>query len=374
MKKKLTIGLVFGGYSVEHEISLLSAKSVFDAFDKDKYDVVLIGVDKQGHFVKQQDIGTSIKPCKANSVLLPATTAGKALLTDLGQTTTDTLDAIFPLIHGNTGEDGAIQGLLKLLDIPYVGSDILGCAITMDKTVAKQLIQSAGLPTSRFISIRKGDYSQIDYDTIIQTIGLPCFVKPANSGSSVGIDKAHDRSSLIKVIEEAFLYDTKILIEEYIEGRELECGVLGHTHPSASVIGEIKTSYSFYSYEAKYLNTSTLKLDIPANDLSQDDIQRLQTYAIKVFKLLECSGMARVDFFMDKQGAIFINEVNTIPGFTDVSMYPSLWKASGLSYSELIDTLIQLAIEKHSESNAIKRQVDYVHSHLSEQASHSKQA
>jgi D-alanine-D-alanine ligase len=254
------------------------------------------------------------------------------------------------VLHGPYGEDGTIQGLLKLMNLPFVGASVLGSAVGMDKDVMKRLMRDAGIPTAHFLVFTRAARHTIDYATVVNELGLPCFVKPANLGSSVGISRVNNEAEFPQAIAKAFRYDTKILIEEYIQGKEIECSVLGNDAPIASLPGEVVTETSkhqFYSYEAKYLDEHGAVLEIPAN-LPESVIQRVQETSVRAFQVLCCEGMARVDSFVTPDGQVVVNEINTIPGFTRISMYPKLWEASGLSYSELIDRLIQLALERHA--------------------------
>ena len=356
--KKIKVGILFGGKSVEHEVSLQSARNVIEAIDRDKFDIVLIGINKDGQWLLNDsaeqfliaDSGSESLSISGNQVaLIPESGGNLTSLTNIQSHST--LDVVFPLLHGTYGEDGTIQGLLKLANVPFVGAGVLASAVGLDKDVAKRLLRDAGMPVGQFIAIRSGD--TIDTDHIIQQLGLPLFVKPANLGSSVGIRKVKDAPFLYEAIEFAFLYDNKVLIEAYIQGRELECAVLGNRDPVASIVGEVKAHQDFYSYNAKYIDEHGATLIVPA-DISIDASNRLREIAIRTFKVLGCEGMARVDFFMTDDGSIFVNEINTIPGFTNVSMYPLLWQASGVSYSDLIGQLIQLAIERHSRETKLR--------------------
>lgn len=365
MPNKLRVGIIFGGRSGEHEVSLQSAKNVISALDRKKYEVVLIGIDKEGGWYLQSDaqfllnykgpkliqlnksedeIGLLPMPREANLISL----TGKR---KIGQ-----LDVIFPVLHGPYGEDGTIQGLLEMANIPYVGAGVLGSSLSMDKDVMKRLLREAGIPIAKFLTFERGDYEkgEITFAGASKGVGSPFFVKPANLGSSVGINKVKKKSKLRSALKEAFSYDNKILIEENIEGREIECSVLGNEDPIASVPGEIIPRHEFYSYEAKYIDEKGAALDIPAK-ISQKLKNKVQRLALKSFKVLCCSGMARVDFFIRKvTEEVILSEINTIPGFTKISMYPKLWEASGISYRELIDRLIQLAIERHKRKGSLK--------------------
>ncbi len=334
------MALLFGGKSAEHEVSIQSAKNIFFSLRKDKYEITLIGIDKSGSWHKLD-----------SSKLLEQKSDFKAVVTsnslkfdpqELSSKKGAAVDVVFPILHGPNGEDGTVQGLLKLTGIPFVGAGVLGSAIGMDKDVQKRLLKEAGLPIAKFQTI-----------THIKekiNIPFPIFVKPANMGSSVGVSKVEDIKELNSALKSAFSYDRKIIIEEEIKGREIEVSVVGNKDPKASLPGEVITSHDWYDYEAKYIDGKSLKIDIPAAKLSKEKIKEFQNLAIKVFKVLCCEGMARVDFFLTPNGKILVNELNTIPGFTNSSMYPKLWEASGLSQEKLVDELIKLAIQDHHNS------------------------
>ncbi|HXY09216.1 MAG TPA: D-alanine--D-alanine ligase family protein [Terriglobales bacterium] len=391
--KKLRVGILFGGRSGEHEVSLLSAASVFSAIDKNKYEVVPIGITKEGHWVTASDAqrllagqGVPAAPthrragdpeatpgaavlAKGEAVIVPPepqshggplnplqTDAASHALSRRAADRAINVDIIFPVLHGTFGEDGTIQGLLELADMPYVGAGVLGSAAGMDKDIMKALFRAAGLPLVKHVTILRGDWAAQPKEVrrrIERQLKYPVFVKPANLGSSVGISKVHDSSQLASGIEEAAKFDRKIVIEQGVGGkkqkaRELECSVLGNDHPEASLPGEIVPSKEFYDYEAKYLDEGS-ELVIPAR-LTQRESKTVQQLAIRAFQAVDCSGLARVDFLMEpKTRRIYVNEINTMPGFTAISMYPKLWAASGLSYSQLIERLIELGMERHQE-------------------------
>ncbi|MGH8370662.1 MAG: D-alanine--D-alanine ligase, partial [Gammaproteobacteria bacterium] len=328
MNKKIRVGILFGGKSAEHEISLLSAKNVIDAIDKSRYEPVLIGIDKSGRWLMNEPsnmlLNTSdpkliaLNKANSESVALAPQSDGRLVKLDSGDIG-QTVDVVFPILHGPLGEDGTIQGLLKLANVPFVGAGILGSAVGMDKDVMKRLLRDAGLPIAKFLLFRRGD--KPDFDAVSKVLGMPVFVKPANLGSSVGISKAKDRAGFEKAIEEAFRYDSKIIVEEAIKGREIECAVLGNQDPKASIAGEIIPTHEFYSYEAKYIDDNGARLVIPAK-IPADAMKRVQDMAVKTFRALDCEGMGRVDFFLQDDGTLYVNEINTIPGFTKISMYP----------------------------------------------------
>jgi D-alanine-D-alanine ligase len=357
--KKTRVAILFGGKSAEHEVSLQSAKSIIEAIDKDKYEIVLVGIDKQGRWLLNNQSSYLLNENNPKLISLNNSNNELAVLpgneekqmVSLSQEQIGKVDVVFPVLHGTLGEDGAMQGLLKLMDVPFVGADVLGSAVGMDKDVMKRLLRDAGIPIGKFISLRKGE--ALSFEKAKEGLGLPMFVKPANQGSSVGVHKIHDESEFEKYIYDAFQYDTKILLEEFIEGREIECSVLGNDEPIASVPGEIIPHHEFYSYEAKYIDENGAGLNIPAK-LSESLTKEVQDLAVTTFRTLNCEGMARVDCFLTKDNKFYVNEINTIPGFTKISMYPKLWEASGIQYTELIDRLIQLAIERHKRLKKLK--------------------
>ncbi len=387
--EKLRVGILFGGRSGEHEVSLLSAASVLNAIDKEKYDVVPIGITKDGRWLTAEHAenlltGKLVLEPRNLRAGDPETTTSAAVLargeavvvppepvhrhsglvpfqTDAGMMRRASdrainVDVIFPVLHGTFGEDGTIQGLLELADIPYVGAGVLGSAAGMDKDIMKSLFIAAGIPIVKHVTILRGVWEKDPkrvQKLVENKLTYPVFVKPANLGSSVGISKAHNRKELGPAIEEAAKFDRKIVIEQGVGGkkekaREIECSVLGNDEPAASVPGEIVPGKEFYDYTAKYVDEGS-RLIIPAK-LTKAETKRVQDLAVKAFQAVDCSGLARVDFLMDpKTGKIFLNEINTMPGFTAISMYPKLWAASGLAYADLIDRLIQLGIERHED-------------------------
>jgi D-alanine-D-alanine ligase len=365
MPGKIRVGVVFGGRSAEHEVSLQSAKNVLEAMDKSKYEPVLIGIDRDGHWhVNEQSTfllnANNFKLAQLNKsqeeVALIPKGASHQLVSLSSNQNLGQIDVIFPVLHGPYGEDGSVQGLFKLANIPFVGAGILGSAVAMDKDVMKRLLRDSGIPIARFIAINHKIVGDHPFEAVIERLGLPVFVKPANLGSSVGVSKVHSKAEYLKALETAFEYDTKVLIEEHISAREIECSVLGNLEPIASLPGEILPQHEFYSYEAKYIDENGAVLEIPAK-LDQDTVRRVQEVSIRAFKTLCCEGMARVDMFLKDNGDIILNEINTIPGFTRISMYPKLWEASGISYGALIDRLIQLAIERYEVERKLRTSV-----------------
>ena len=362
--KKITVAILFGGKSAEHEVSLQSAKNVIYAIDKARYDVVPIGIDKSGkwllhkgsHFLLNQDDPNAIQLNPANCEHVALVPQSKGLLLSLSSyAPICKVDVVFPLLHGPFGEDGTVQGLLKLAGVPFVGPGVLGSAIGMDKDVTKRLLRDAGIPIGKFLTFYCGDH--INTEAVFSDLGSPVFVKPANLGSSVGISKAINKSELELAIKLAFKYDRKILIESFIEGREIECAILGNDNPIASIVGEIKPHHDFYSYEAKYLDKQGATSQVPA-EIDGAISSQVRVMAIQAFKVLCCEGLSRVDFFLKKDGSILISEINTIPGFTNISMYPRLWQESGIGYSNLISQLIELAVDRFAQENKSEEVAD----------------
>ena len=352
MAKKIKVGVIFGGRSGEHEVSLVSAESVIKALDRTKYNVIPIGITKRGEWVASEEL--KVKSEK----LLELFKQGKIKNgSRLPPKILTKVDVVFPVLHGTFGEDGTIQGLFEMLNIPYVGASVLGSAVGMDKVIQKQLCEQAKLPIVKYIWFLKEKWTKSYTDIlrhIEKTLKYPVFIKPANMGSSVGISKAKNRRELIDGINSAAKYDKKILVEEAVSNvREIECSVLGSDEPIASVPGEIISSGEFYDYDAKYVDGRS-RSTIPAK-LPKKMIEAVRNFARQVFLTTNCLGMARVDFLLDnKRQKIYVNEINTIPGFTSISMYPKLWQASGLSYKNLLDTLVNLALENFKEKQKLK--------------------
>ncbi|MGD1046169.1 MAG: D-alanine--D-alanine ligase family protein [Bacteroidota bacterium] len=359
--KRIRIGVIFGGRSVEHEVSLVSAASVINALDKKKYEVIPIGIASTGQWLSSNETLRLLKEKQSieleqEQLLIPDPRKQSLVAINNGGVGT-AIDVIFPLTHGRYGEDGTLQGLLELADLPYVGSGVLGSAVGMDKVIQKELLLRANIPTAPSIWFTLEEYKTRHkkiVSEIERTLKYPLFVKPSNSGSSIGINKAHNRKELLVFINTAAQFDRKILVEQGINSaREIECGVLGNDKPVASVPGEIVPSNEFYDYDAKYVDEKSNSI-IPAK-LPSAVVKKIKQYALTAFRTLDCAGMARVDFLITKKtNRIFLNEINTIPGFTSISMYPKLWQASGLSYSALLDKLIQLAIERHEAKANLK--------------------
>jgi len=367
MGRRLRVGVVFGGRSAEHEVSVASARNVLEAMDRDRYEPVLIGIDREGRWLLEDasrlllaDAGTlpALSPqgaAAAHEVALVPRGRSNALVDLEARSDLGTLDVVFPVLHGPYGEDGSVQGLCRLAGIPCVGAGVLGSAVGMDKDVMKRLLRDAGIPTARFLAVSRAGPAP-SFSDAVGALGVPLFVKPANLGSSVGVSKVGTEDAFAEALRLAFRYDTKALVEECIEGRELECSVLGNDDPVASVPGEVLPSHEFYDYEAKYLDEHGAALEIPAR-LAAAAAEAVRALAVRAFRVLCCSGMARVDLFLRPDGELLVNEINTIPGFTRISMYPKLWEASGVTYRELVDRLIRLAIERHETERGLATSV-----------------
>ncbi|MBI2909096.1 MAG: D-alanine--D-alanine ligase [Chloroflexi bacterium] len=346
--KKLRVGIIFGGRSGEHEVSVISARSLINAIDKSKYEVVPLGITKKGVWLSPKQTGQIVN-AEAREV---ATTdaGGKDAVQSLAPALRG-VDVAFPVVHGTFGEDGTLQGLLELMDIPYVGAGVLASAICMDKALMKEIFLQDGLPTPAF-GVFLRSYWETQPGEVVETVerrfSYPCFVKPANGGSSLGVSRASNSEELRRALDEAALWDRKLLVEEAVNAREIECSVLGNDDPKASVLGEIMPASHFYDYEAKYLSGSS-RLVIPA-ELPEEKTEEIRQLALQAFRAVDCAGMGRVDFLLDRVTLTpYLSEINTIPGFTSISMYPKLWEAGGLSYPELIDRLIILALERYGD-------------------------
>jgi len=371
VSKKIRVAILFGGRSGEHEVSLVSAMGVMKAIPKDKYEVVPIGIDKNGRWLTT---GDPMKLLTEGQPVLPVATreegpssealvpARRELVPGTQKSGFPAVDVVFPVLHGPYGEDGTVQGLLELADLPYVGCGVAASAAGMDKALMKALFRAAGLPVVQHLVVLRKTWAcapETVWRQVEDEIGYPCFVKPANLGSSVGVAKARTRFELISALDEAARYDRKMLVEKAVDAREIECSVLGNDEPIASVPGEIVPCNEFYDYAAKYIDDRS-ELLIPA-PISPELTTQVQEMSLRAFKALDCAGMARVDFLLDRHTEVlYVSEINTIPGFTPISMYPRLWEASGISYSDLIDRLIQLALERYEDKR--RSETSYAHS------------
>jgi D-alanine-D-alanine ligase len=366
-KAKIRIGFLYGGRSGEHDVSLCSAASVFSALDRNKYYVTAIGIDRDGRWYVQdklqiipdKDFGRKMALKKSGTWLVNHfEQKNKLHLYNLKNKNKEVIvDVVIPVLHGTFGEDGTLQGLLELAMVPYVGADVIGSAVGMDKDVAKRLLNEAGIPVVPSVTVSKQqwqDNTKIISKIALAKLGLPLFVKPVCAGSSVGVKKVKKKELLAKAMNFAFQFDTRVMIEKAVDCREIECAVLGNETPAASILGEIIPHHEFYSYEAKYLDPEGAALKIPAQ-VKASLADKIRATALEGYMALGCSSMARVDFFLDKKtGKFYLNEINTLPGFTSISMYPKLWEATGLQYSDLLDKLIELALDRHKKKLEVK--------------------
>jgi D-alanine-D-alanine ligase len=353
-KFHMTLAILFGGKSVEHEISIRSASNVLDKIDRNRYNVVLIGIGKSGQWFACDSVQVPIENGRPVSIALED---GRATLID--QNRHIPLDIVFPVLHGTDGEDGSVQGFFKAVDIPVVGSGVLGSAICMDKVISKILLRDAGIPIADFRAFDRHEKERIDFDELSDQLGLPFIVKSASLGSSVGVSMVRSRSDLGRAVEEALRYDSRMLVESYIQGREVECGVIGNEDPEATVPGEIvmQKDYDFYTYKAKYLDAHAVQISIPAR-VGEEVARRIQSLSVMAYKTLRCEDYARVDLFVTEKNEVIVNEINTIPGFTDVSMFPVLWQHMGLSYEMLVSKLIEMALDRWKVYKTL--QTDYI--------------
>jgi D-alanine-D-alanine ligase len=356
---RLRVGIIFGGRSGEHEVSVMSARGILKALDPARFEPVLVGIDRQGSW-QLVEPRALLAQGGADQVV------GEGALARVSEAAIERrepadlrsrfgVDVFFPIVHGTQGEDGALQGLLEMAGAPYVGCGVLGSAVGMDKDVAKRLLRDAGLPIVEFVVARKGSPALAGLEQrVAKELGYPCFVKPANLGSSVGVTKVASASELPAALEQAFRYDRKLVIERAIAAREIETAVLGLAQPEVSLPGEIVPRHEFYSYEAKYLDPNGAELIVPA-PISEEQTREVQRLSLRAFEVLELEGLARVDFFLDRNtGEWFVNEVNTLPGFTEVSMYARMWQHSGLTYRDLVTKLIELALARFEARRALE--------------------
>lgn len=352
MSKKQNVGILFGGRSVEHEISIKSAFNVANNIDKNLFEVFLIGIDKQGGWYLVEEVNDQITSGNPVALVL---SAGKNHFINQTSNQIIPIDTIFPVLHGTDGEDGSIQGMLTAARIPFVGSGVQGSANAMDKVISKRLLQQAGVPIGKFYHLHYSDCATIDYEFIVDKVGIPFIVKPACLGSSVGITKVSNRDDFDAAVETTFKYDNNIIFEEFIAGRELECGIIGNSQPISTNPGEIVISkaYEFYTYEAKYLDKDAVEIVIPAN-VNPEIKEKIRSFSVAAFVALNCDDYARVDIFLKDDGTVLVNEINTIPGFTNSSMFPMLWQDSGISYTALISKLINMATARTKENQRLE--------------------
>ena len=353
MSKKKKVAILYGGRSVEHGVSVNSARNIFEFINKERFEPLPIGITKSGQWYLTSGVTKDIEQGKALGLILDAQSPGFILLSSGYRIKAD---IIFPVLHVTDGEDGSIQGLIKAMDIPMVGTGVLGSSISMNKIIAKRLLKAAGLPVTKFLAYRYTQQADIDFKEVKKELGLPFMVKSASLGSSVGVSKVKNEEGFKKAIEESFRYDDSLLIEEFITGREIECALLGNAPPEASYPGEIviNKKYEFYTFDAKYVDPEAVRIDVPA-DLNKKTAEKIREVCIKAYQALHCEDFSRVDLFLTEDGSIYINEINTIPGFTNSSMYPMMWKERGVSFTDLISRLLDLAEERYDRSKRIER-------------------
>jgi D-alanine-D-alanine ligase len=353
MSKKKKVAILYGGRSVEHGVSVNSARNIFEYINKDLFEPLTIGISKTGQWFLTSGVSKDIEQGKALGLILDAQRPGFTLISSGDRIKTD---IIFPVLHGTDGEDGSIQGLIKAMDIPMVGTSVLGSSMSMNKIVAKRLLKQAGIPVTNFLTFHHSQKNSITLEMISEVIGLPFMIKSSSLGSSVGVSKVKDEDSLRTAVEEAFRYDDYLIAEEFVKGREIECAILGNDPPQASFPGEIVISskYEFYTFDAKYVDPDAVKIDVPAR-LNDAEAEQIRQLSIEAYQALYCEDFARVDLFLTADGRIFINEINTIPGFTNSSMYPMMWKERGINFTDLITRLLDLAYERYDRGKRIER-------------------
>jgi D-alanine-D-alanine ligase len=349
--QKLRVGILYGGKSVEHAVSINSAKNIFEQIDRTRFEPIAFGIDQTGEWFNTASVGRNIsKGAPVEFIMNPNNP--RIIFAGIHMK----LDVVFPLLHGTDGEDGSIQGFFHAMNIPCVGSGVLGSALSMNKIVAKQLMQQAGLPIGKFVWFKKTERSKIGYQNIVDQLGLPFMTKAASLGSSVGVSKVKSEKDFVRSIDEAFKYDDEILFEEYISGREIECAVLGNSPTIASLPGEIVINgqYEFYTFDAKYVDPNAVRIDVPAK-LDASKAEEIRSLSMQAFHTLRCLDYARVDLFLSDKNKVFINEINTIPGFTNSSMFPMMWKQQGISFGDLITKLIDATMERHKSTLGVSR-------------------
>jgi len=353
MAKRKKVAILYGGRSVEHAVSVNSARNIFEYLDKKRFEAVPIGIAKSGKWYLTEGVSKDIEKGSPLALVL---NPSKPSFTNLSDGSRVVADIVFPVLHGTDGEDGSIQGLLKAMDLPMVGTGVLGSALSMNKIVAKRLLREAGLPVTNFLTFRYDEKDKISYASISKKLGVPFMVKSASLGSSVGVTKVKSKKDFQHAVEEAFKYDDEMLAEEYITGREIECALLGNSPAEASYPGEIVISkaYEFYTFDAKYVDPDAVRIDVPAK-LPKGIAEKIRKVSVKAFEALHCEDFSRIDLFLDPKGNIYINEINTIPGFTNSSMYPMMWKERGISFPDLISRLLDLAQERYNRSKRIER-------------------
>lgn len=352
MESKKIVAILYGGRSVEHGVSINSARNIFEYIDKEKFEPIAIGINTKGKWFLTKGVDKNIDQGQPLGLILDPEKPGFILMASGDRLK---IDIIFPVLHGTDGEDGSIQGLIKAIDLPMVGTSVLGSAISMNKIIAKRLLQEAGIPVTKFLAFHFDDQKKIKFEAIKKSLGLPFMVKSASLGSSVGVTKVSRKSDFKSALEESFRYDQEILIEQFIEGREIECAILGNQPPEASNPGEIVISkkYEFYTFDAKYVDAEAVEIKVPAK-LDKKSIKLIREVSLKAYRALHCEDFSRVDLFLTKRGKIYVNEINTIPGFTNSSMYPMMWKERGVSFPGLITRLLTLAADRYAANKRVE--------------------
>ena len=359
MKSKLTVALLFGGRSPEHEVSIRSARNILAAMDAEKYEVILIGVGYSGAWYEvsadflNDPKNKVVAETGTQLALLPGV-EGPAMVRLSNQEALPKIDVVFPIIHGPNGEDGSLQGILRQLNLPFVGPDVTSSSAAMDKDFTKRLLREADLLTAEYVCVQDHEKDAIDFFAVANKLGTPVYIKPANMGSSVGVKRATNREEFQAAIQEAFRFDTKIIIEEEIVGREVECAVMGNGQIAATSVGEVVMDSGFYDYDSKYEDPDAAKIMIPAENIDNQLLAKLILVAKSAYQTLGCEGFTRVDMFLREDDSVYVNELNTLPGFTSISMYPKLWEHAGTTYSELIDQLIELALERAKRKSRLE--------------------
>ncbi len=353
MAGRKKVAILYGGRSVEHAVSVNSARNIYEYIDRKKFEPVAIGIAKSGEWFLTPDVTRDMETGTPLGMVLKP---GHASFIDLKDHSQFSIDIAFPVLHGTDGEDGSIQGMLKAMDIPMVGTGVLGSALSMNKIVAKRLLQEVGLPVTEFLTFRYDEQDKISYASISRKLGVPFMVKSASLGSSVGVTKVKSKKDFKPAIAEAFKYDDELLVEAYVDGREIECALLGNNPAEPSYPGEIVISkaYEFYTFDAKYVDPNAVRIDVPAK-LSKSTAEKIRKVSKQAFEALHCEDFSRIDLFLDKKGKVYINEVNTIPGFTNSSMYPMMWRERGLSFTALISKLLTLAQQRYNKGKRIER-------------------
>jgi D-alanine-D-alanine ligase len=352
MESKKIVAILYGGRSVEHGVSINSARNIFEHIDKEKYEPLAIGINTKGKWFLTKGVDKDIDQGQPLGLILDPEKPGFILLASSDRLK---IDIIFPVLHGTDGEDGSIQGLIKAIDLPMVGTGVLGSAVSMNKIIAKRLLQEAGIPVTKFIAFHFDDQKKIKFDEIKKKLGLPFMVKSASLGSSVGVTKVSRKSDFKSAVEESFKYDQEILIEQFIEGREIECALLGNAPAQASNPGEIVISkkYEFYTFDAKYVDAEAVEIKVPAK-LDKKSVKQIREISLQAYRALHCEDFSRVDLFLTKKGKIYVNEINTIPGFTNSSMYPMMWQERGISFTALISKLLGFAYERYAANKRVE--------------------